>query len=159
MPAGRRIDAQAIAALINAAFSNVTLGNGVGLREAQGIDDHENAEACAAYRAKDEKNDWRRIPVEELNTCYSSLSFFDAEGMRFHLPAFLVAGLGGGYLQDLSFQLAYLNDYSIGQYALLSPAQRNAVRACLQFLLEEESHADSHAQIVSALNEYWTEQS
>jgi hypothetical protein len=50
-----------------------------------------------------------------LNACYSSLSFFDAEGMRFPLPAFLIAELNGGYLQDMSFQLAYLNDYSIGQ--------------------------------------------
>ncbi|MBI3528277.1 MAG: hypothetical protein HY067_09935 [Betaproteobacteria bacterium] len=159
MPAERQINAKEIAAFIKEAFSNVTLGNGVGLREAQGLDDYADAETCSSYRANDEKNDWSRISVVELNACYSSLSFFDAEGMRFHLPAFLLAGLSGGYLQDLSFQLAYLNDYSIGQYTLLSPAQRKAVRAYLLFILEDESYAFSHPQIVRALNEYWTDQS
>ena len=159
MHAERQSNAQEIAALIKEAFSKVTLGNGVGLREAQGLDDYAGAETCASYRANDEKNDWSRISIDELNACYSSLSFFDAEGMRFHLPAFLIAALSGGYLQDLSFQLAYLNDYSIGQYALLSPAQRKAVRAYLQFILEDESYAFSHPHIVRALNEYWTDQS
>jgi hypothetical protein len=159
MPAARENKSQEIAALIRDAFSNVTLGNGIGLREAQGLDDYEDAETCAAYRAIDEKNDWSRIPVDELNACYSSLSFFDAEGMRFHLPAFLIAELGGGYLQDMTFQLAYLNDYSMGQYALLSPAQRQAIRSYLLFILQDESYAYSHPQIVRALDEYWTDRS
>ena len=150
-------NAQDIAALIRDAFSGVTLGKGIGLREAQGIDDYGDAKTCASYRAQDEKNDWSRITTDELNGCYSSLSFFDAEGMRFHLPAFLIAALNGDYLQDLSFQLAHLNDYSIGQYALLSAAQRQAVRACLMFMLEDESYAFSHPQIERALNEYWTD--
>ena len=121
--------AQEIAALIEESFSGVTLGRGIGLREAQGLDDYANAETCAAYRAGDEKDDWSRISVNDLNACYGSRSFFDAEGMRFHPPAFLIAELNGGYLQDMTFQLAWLNDYSIGQYSLLSPAQRKAVRA------------------------------
>jgi hypothetical protein len=152
-------NAQEIAALIKKAFSGVTLGDGIGLREAQGLDDHEDAEACATYRASDEKDDWSRISIDELNACYSSLSFFDAQGMRFHVPAFLIADLNGGYLQDLSFQLAFLNDYSIAQYALLSPAQRKAVRIYLQFILDDERHAISHPHIVRALYEYWTDRS
>ena len=152
-------NAQEIAALIKKAFSGVTLGDGIGLREAQGLDDHEDAEACATYRASDEKDDWSRISIDELNACYSSLSFFDAQGMRFHVPAFLIADLNGGYLQDLSFQLAFLNDYSIAQYALLSPAQRKAVRIYLQFILDDERHAISHPHIVRALDEYWTDRS
>ena len=159
MHATRKRNAQEIAAVIKSAFSNVTLGNGIGLREAQGLDDYEDAETCASYRANDEKSDWSRIAIEDLNACYSSLSFFDAEGMRFHLPAFLIAELGGGYLQDMSYQLAYLNEYSMSQYALLSPAQRQAVRAYLLFILEDESYAFSHPQVVRALNEYWTDQS
>jgi hypothetical protein len=152
-------NAQEIAALIKDAFSNVTLGDGIGLREAQGLDDYADEQTCASYRANDEKNDWSRIPVDDLNACYSSLSFFDAQGMRFHLPAFLIAALNGGYVQDMSFQLAYLNDYSIGQYALLSPVQRKAIRAYLLFILEDESYAFSHPHILRALNEYWTDQS
>lgn len=157
MPAERGRDVREIVALIEEAFSGVRLGKGIGLREAQGLDDYASAETCAAYRANDEKDDWSRIPVGELNACYSSLSFFDAEGMRFHLPAFLIAELSGGYLQDMSFQLAFLNEYSMGQYALLSPAERKAVRAYLLFLLDDESYAFSRPQIVRALEEYWTD--
>ena len=152
-------EAQKVRSLVADAFSGVTLGKGIGLTEAQGLDDYADAGTCAAYRAVDEKQDWRRIPVEALNACYSSLSFFDAEGMRFHLPAFLIADLDGAYHQEMSFLLAFLNDYSIGQFALLSPAQRNAVRAYLLFLLGEENRAFSHPHIVRALEEYWTGQS
>src|SRR5688500_17196676 len=86
---------EALCDLIREAFAGVKLGNGIGLQEAQGIDDYADKETCARYRAGDEKEDWTRIPAEELSRCNSSLSFFDAEGMRFHLPAFLVAELQG----------------------------------------------------------------
>lgn len=68
---------------IREAFAGVKLGNGVGLHEAQGLDDYEDPGTCASYRANDEKEDWGRIPAEEMNHCCSSLSFFDAEGMRY----------------------------------------------------------------------------
>jgi len=109
-------------------------------------------------RVRDEKLDWNRISIDELNACYSSLSFFDAAGMRFHLPAFLIAELNGTYHQDMSLQLANLNDYTIAQYGLLSPAQRAAIRAYLQFMLGDPRYAFSHAQIKRALDEYWTDQ-
>src|SRR4051812_15835204 len=153
-----RPDVQALIALISDAFSGVTLDDGVGLRQAQGIDDYADDQTCAAYRARDEKLDWSRISIDELNACYSSLSFFDAEGMRFHLPAFLIAELNGTYHHDMSLQLAYLNDYTIAQCGLLSRAQRAAIRAYLQFMLGDPRYAFSHAQIKRALDEYWTDQ-
>src|SRR4051812_12445181 len=76
--------AQQVARAIEAAFAGVALGGGVGLQEAQGLDDYADDETCAAYRANDEKDNWHRISTEALNRCHSSLSFFDAEGMRFH---------------------------------------------------------------------------
>jgi hypothetical protein len=80
---------QEVASHIREAFHGVTLGNGIGLLEGQGLDDYEDEATRKAYRERDEKHDWERIPVEALNRCQSSLSFFDAEGMRFHLPAFI----------------------------------------------------------------------
>ena len=150
-------DMQALVALIRDAFASVILEDGIGLREAQGIDGYADELTCADYRARDEKLDWGRISIDELNACYSSLSFFDAKGMRFHLPAFLIAELSGEYHQDMSLQLAYLNDYTITQYSLLSPAQRAAVRAYLQFVLHDPRYAFSHPQIKPALDEYWTD--
>jgi hypothetical protein len=81
--------------LVRSAFQGVTLGKGVGLRQGQGLDDYADERSLATYRAQDEKLDWSAIPVADLDQCYSSLSFFDADGMRFHLPAYLVADLEG----------------------------------------------------------------
>lgn len=148
---------EALCTLIREAFAGVRLGEGVGLRQAQGLDDYADAQTCAQYRADDEQDDWQRLTPEALNACYSSLSFFDAAGMRFHLPAFLVAEIQGLYLQDLVFQLAHLNDYSRAQYALLSSAQRQAVRAYLLQLLDDERCAFDRPHILRALEEYWTD--
>lgn len=146
---------EALCSQIRAAFANVRLGEGIGLREAQGLDDYADAQTCARYRAGDEKDDWQRLTAEALNACYSSLSFFDEAGMRFHLPAFLIAEIQGQYPQDLVFQLAHLNDYSRAQYALLSSAQRQAVRAYLLHLLDDERYAFDRPHLLRALEEYW----
>src|SRR5438046_507176 len=94
-----------VASLVREAFRGVTLGEGVGLLEGRGIDDYEVQEVLDAYRSQDEKEDWSKIPVDALNNCYSSLSFFDAEGLRFHLPAYLIADLEGLYQFDVLFHL------------------------------------------------------
>lgn len=78
---------------IEEAFKSVKLEDGIGLWEAQGHDDRLTDEACLKLRAKDEKENWHNIPVLNLYKCNSSLSFFDAKGMRFHLPVFLLFAL------------------------------------------------------------------
>ena len=88
---------------IESAFAGVTLQEGIGLYEAQGIDDYASHAQCQAYRAKDEKLNWQNISINDLNRCNSSPTFFDAQGMLFHLPAFLLASLNGDYLHDLTF--------------------------------------------------------
>lgn len=151
--------AEEICLLIEEAFAGVTLGKGVGLRQAQGLDDYADAETCGRYRAEDEKEDWRRIPVEALNACNSSLSFFDAEGMRFHLPAFLVADLRGDYGFGMAFCLTHLHDYALARFSLLSPVQRGAVRRYLLFIADDRDHMFDREHIQRALDEYWTETS
>ncbi|EKJ95330.1 hypothetical protein C241_13147 [Bradyrhizobium lupini HPC(L)] len=86
-PAGE-ITATAKAA-VNAAFAHVTLGGGVGLREAAAIDDYASHDVLAARRAEDEKDDWSAITVEDVDLHSASPAFFDAEAMRFHLPAYM----------------------------------------------------------------------
>lgn len=148
--------AQEVCHAIETAFAGVKLGGGVGLWQAQGIDDHADAGTCAAYRAKDEKKDWRCIPTKALRECNSSLSFFDAEGMRFHLPAYLIADLRGEYGFGMAFCLAHLSDHSIGKFVLLSPEQRAAVRLFLLHILEDRDHKLDRPHIQLALAEYWT---
>ena len=76
---------------IKEAFKNVLLDGGIGLSEADAIDGYRDETLKAACRAKDEKLDWNSIPSCELNNYYTSLNFFDAKGMRFHLPAFMIS--------------------------------------------------------------------
>lgn len=86
-------DLKTVIGTITDAFAGVRLGNGIGLHEAEGIDDHENAETLARLRHGDEKENWAAIPAEDLHGCHSAFSFFDAKGARFHLPAFLIDDL------------------------------------------------------------------
>src|SRR4029434_9253486 len=101
----------------------------------------------AAYRANDEKDDWHRIPTEALNCCWSSLSFFDAEGMRFHLPAYLIAELRGDYDCCMTFCLTRICDHRVNQFALLSPAQRAAVKPFLLHILDDPDEEFHHSDV------------
>lgn len=108
----------------------------------------------AKYRAGDEKQDWRRIPIDDLIACNSALSYFDAEGMRFHLPAYLVAMLRGDYGHGLEFYLTLPDDELKKSFALLSAEQRSAVGAFLAFILAGETTPSRDA--LRALNGFWS---
>ena len=150
----RREETARICEVIREAFAGVKLGQGVGLMQAQGLDDYADDKTLAAYRAQDEKDDWSRIPVEKLNQCYSSPSFFDAEGMRFHLPAYLIADLRGEYGFGMTFALTHKVD-CLSRYTLLDPAQRAAVRAYLLFMASDDDFG--RRDIRRALDGYWNE--
>jgi hypothetical protein len=145
---------EALCNKIREAFAGVTLGSGIGLKQAQGIEDHEDEATCARYRVSDEREDWSRIPVSELNRCNSSLSFFDAEGMRFHLPAYLIADLQGTYNFGMAFCLTQSHDYA-RYFRLLSDAQRKVVREFLLHISEESDYEFGRPHIIRALDEYW----
>jgi hypothetical protein len=144
---------------IRAAFAGVALGAGVGLRQGQGLDDYADARTLASYRERDEKHDWSAIPAADLDACASSLSFFDAEGMRFHLPAYLVADLEGR-LQTayVLFDLVYLVDGATDRFDALSAAQREVVREFLLLRQSDPNYEFDHPLIEAALREYWVAQ-
>ena len=137
---------------IRVAFTSVRLGSGVGLREAQAIDDYANDETRAKYRETDEKDDWQAIGTTELNECSSSLSFFDAEGMRFHLPAYLIADLNGNYGFGMAYHLIQCPDE---RFSLLSATQAKVLREYLCFIEDEPDYAFDREHIRRALDEYW----
>jgi hypothetical protein len=155
IPAPGEQRAQQIIEMIDAAFSRVTLGNGIGLHQAQGLDDYADERTCAALRAKDEKADWHRIDRSTLNACHSSLSFFDAEGMRFHLPAFLIASL----LQDEDhatiYRLTDLSSHNLEKFKLLDLAQRGSVRCYIHHLTNSPDCRIKQKEAVQALA-YWS---
>jgi hypothetical protein len=52
---------------VRRAFAGVTLGDGVGLLEAQGLDDCADDKTLAAYREKDEREDWSAVRRDDLH--------------------------------------------------------------------------------------------
>lgn len=139
---------------VRSAFSSVSLGNGIGLWEAQAIDDHETKKVQKKNREKDEKDDWSLLGFDDLQRCHSSLSFFDADGMRFHLPAFIIASINST-VDDPIFHLTQLDDYAKSKLTTLNQAQRKAIVTYLNWCLEQEEYEFEHPAIRKALSEYW----
>ena len=139
---------------IKSAFFGVTLGNGIGLWEAQALDDYESEEVQRSNRNRDEKEDWRRLSCDELQRCHSSLSFFDADGMRFHLPAYMIGSLDH-QVDDPIFHLTQLDDYTKSKLTALNLAQRKAIVMYLKWCLEQADYEFDHLAIRRALSEYW----
>ena len=140
---------------IEAAFTGVTLGDGIGLWEAQGLDDCESEETCAQYREGDEKVDWKAIHPDVLDRCSSSLSFFDAAGFRFHLPAFLIVELTVGTVAEMVGALVSESDFGQSRYELFSEAQRGVIRDFLLFARDDRDYSFQQTEIDAALSGYW----
>ena len=125
---------------IQQAFSGVTLGNGIGLSEGNAMDDYASAEERARCRKQDEHTYWQKIPVELLNQYYVALCYFDPEGMRFHLPAFLIADLQGLFRFDLVYTFIHLDEYKEQQFSLLNAQQKQAVAQYLCWIQTSSNH-------------------
>ena len=77
-----KLPADALISEIIKTFKDVKLQGGIGLNEAQGLDDYEDKATLIKLKRKDEKDNWQKIQTKELNRCNSSLSFFDPKGME-----------------------------------------------------------------------------
>lgn len=139
---------------IEAAFSGVILGQGIGLFEAQALDDYESEEVQKRWREEDEKINWKSIPYEALQRCHSSLSFFDADGMKFHLPAYIIGSINGE-VDDPIFHLTDMGSYMESRLVTLNSLQKKAVMEYLTWCLTEEDYEFYCPNIVRALTEYW----
>ena len=140
--------------IIIKSFADVKLGNGVGLFEAQAIDDYADIATREKYREKDEKLDWTKISANDLSYCNSSLSFFDAEGMRFNLPAYLIAELSGDYNFSLVFDLSW---HESKRFSLFNKEQKNAVLKYLYLIAEHPDYSYQKKRIMEAIKK-WSNQ-
>jgi len=138
---------------IRLAFKEVTLGDGVGLWQAQAIDDYETKSIQLEAREKDEKGNWENLSLENLSRCESSLSFFDDDGMRFHLPAFILAELHEEYCGSVMFHLSQCAKN--GNFGGLSHQQKSAVVVFMEWCLTQECYEPDWPNIKQALDEVW----
>lgn len=132
---------------IRDAFNHVELDDGVGLWEAQALDDYVDAKTLLEIRKGDEKKCWRNICYGEIAKSESSLTFFDAKGMTFHLPIYLIFYLledeifpiEGFSAPNIVFTLS--NDlegnYQSERFSLLNNVQVRCVIRFLKYRLQE----------------------
>jgi hypothetical protein len=151
---------------IDRAFAGVTLGEGVSLHESQVIDDYGTAEERQVAREPDEKVDWRRLVDHPDLTVYfgigyGGLSFLDAAGVRFHLPACLYRAVRdfdedgiGDMFESMCYLLTKSDEYNRGRLAVLSGEQRACVRECLVFFREALESDDE--ELVRAID-FWSQ--
>jgi hypothetical protein len=93
----RKMERNQVIEDIEAAFGDVSLGDGIGIHEAIVIDYCVSDNKRDRARKKDIRDNWSRIPEELIGTHYQALCFMDEKGLRFHLPA------GGHRGQALAF--------------------------------------------------------
>lgn len=123
-----------VIAEISTAFAETRLGDGIGLFQANGLDDYASDEELRQLRARDEKTDWSRIAYADLERCYAAPSFLDARGFVFHLPAFLIAELNDQHPYGFIDRLFRTEEHPAGWRQLLTEKQRRAVISALQLV-------------------------
>lgn len=141
---------------IRDAFHGVRLGEGIGLWEGQAIDDYASDAERKKARDRDEKRQWQKLSATDLNDCYSSLSFFDADGMRFHLPAYMLLVIDGNENTGLMiYSLIRIDDFAISKLSTLNQTQRACISHFLRWCMRQPIYEHDTELIQEALTDYW----
>jgi hypothetical protein len=156
---------------IRTAYKDIKLEDGIGLWEGQGLDDYAGEEEILKLRSKDERNNWDNIPYEDIAYASSSLSFFDAKGMRFCLPKFLIFNLLsdeifkeiGLQAPDVIFTLGYNlgDEYQQARFSLFDKHQIETIIHFLEYKVGRIVVTDSeyatdyvYLEIIRTLDEW-----
>lgn len=146
--------ADTLIAKIETAFANIILGEGIGLLEAGGLDDYAPGSNLSDLRERDEKTDWRQISDDALSRGNAAPSFLDSQGLVFHLPAFICAGLRGNEIVDIFSRLVFdtFSDHAFRE--LLTSEQRSVIIDLLRFLGDSPGQWFDHDDIETAIARY-----
>lgn len=136
---------------IESSFSDVLLGEGIGLKQAQNLSDFEESSICIKSRKTDEKLNWKNIPDALLVDCRDGLFFFDEAGIKFHLPAFLSSELSGYFEYRLVPNLVK----NFGRFSNFTEDQKRAVGKCLRFFAQQPEHESDTELISRAVSHFW----
>ncbi|AFY91683.1 DUF6714 family protein [Chamaesiphon minutus] len=155
----------AIIDLVQTAFADVELGDGITLHQAVALDKYRTDAEVIAARSQDPEDRWQEIPRANLFYFESALSFVDERGTRYYLPAFIIAALEG----YISFNIPFFKiSRMLGSLRKSVPSevirrygfdrhQVSAIAAFLRFVVGEYGeNAESQAelQIVWQWEEY-----
>lgn len=148
---------------ISRAFDGVTREGGISLREAEVIDDLGDDDERIAARLLDTEKRWQDVPARDIEYYFQSLTFLDAIGFRYYIPAFMIWTLREGRTSDSATTEFTIYDLCPGihserlqpsmirQYGLLTEDQNAIVCRYLRFMVNHEGDEDAKL----ALESYW----
>ncbi|HMQ62540.1 MAG TPA: hypothetical protein PKE06_17815 [Flavilitoribacter sp.] len=127
--------------LISEAFSGVHLEDGVSLHKTIYLDNYGDiSEEVARAIENDERHDWQKLvhDPEFLNVHgIGGISFFDAKGLRFHLPAYLTVAITHPVEEvtdSLLFTLTAKSDYNVNRLEILDASMKACIAEVLGYL-------------------------
>jgi len=131
---------------IENAFKGVSLNNGIGIKEADAIDDYCSEQDVIKARKKDIRDDWKKIPDSVIGANYSALSFMDNDGLRFAIPAYMRFTLKYFDSSTSASTDSIINALGNSRnWSFLSKIQKTAISHFLEFMvLAGEDYIDSY---------------
>ena len=143
---------------IEKAFRDVSLCEGIGIYEAEAIDDCASDEIIENKRERDIRDDWKQIPDDVIDEYYSALSFMDEAGLRFAIPAYMRFAVkfydisSSPSIDSIIWVLTTQRSWDF-----LSIEQKQAIAAFICFMvLEADSYIDSY-QASLAYEKVWSQ--
>ncbi|MBV9787195.1 MAG: hypothetical protein JOZ51_03410 [Chloroflexi bacterium] len=155
---------------IREAFAEVTRGAGVTLHEADVLDLYGSNEERLAARQLDTDRHWYEVPDDLIARKSSALSFLDAAGFRYYLPAYLSWTLrnydssDSNSIHSLLFDLAlrpwqedrtHHESTARARFGLLTTIQSQVVCRALRFLVAYCYPCVDTKLAQTALDQYW----
>lgn len=136
--------------IITDAFCDVQLEDGTSFHQAKALDDYADTDAA---RLLDTDNHWTEVDLTKIRLI-SVMSFMDAKGFRYYLPAFMIFELkypllGNNFGLDSHLQ-GWDVDKSSDRFKILNQAQCVAVLKFLEFKVKY-----SDIFYGDALRSYW----
>ena len=139
-----------LVAEIHAAFGQARLGDGLSLHQAWAMELLQPPEDVLAARALDTEQRWQDIPDDKVEEFHFALTFMDPEGLRFHLPRFMVFSLEHPGLDspavDAAVYACDFGDESMEQEVLkqFNAMSRRQMRMIAKFLMHVAEASDEH---------------
>lgn len=139
------------------------------LHQAVAIDDRKSFGEIKAARQTDTEQRWQEVKDEDLLACESALSFLDAKGFRYYLPAFMLQSLkdwqpdSGGFhdscvyhlLQEPGKSLRKSEPAQIADKYIFTPEQIKAIAGFLRFIVGEETETSTVRKPILRAVEKW----
>ena len=142
---------------IRIAFVEVTLGKGESLHQAHLEGAYWDDALWLAAKEKDPETRWQKVPDWKIESGASTLSFFDPEGWRFYIPAFMCWTLRNWRTSDsitsdsILWNLANTGEHWERRYRLLDCDQCEAIFDFLTFFDRYSGQDDAD----KAIRAYW----